>query len=100
MEGVLKHILDPIDTCLGRTGEGLQCDEHVPVGESSGLCLGHISQTLLEQESELEEGCAHEALCQVCYQNFEDADAVACLICAFRKHTELDVGTRCSREQG
>ena len=84
-EGVLKHILDPTDTCLGRTGEGLQCNEHVPEGEISGLCLGHRHVTLLE-ESELEEGCAHEALCQVCYQNFEDDDAVACLMCFQKIH--------------
>ena len=85
-DGVLKQILDPTDTCLGRTGEGLQCNERVPAGESSGLCFGHKGQTLLE-ESELEAGCAHEAPCQVCHQHFEDDDAVACVMCCQKTHS-------------
>ena len=50
-DGVLRHILDATDTCLDRAEEGLQCNEHVPDGENSGLCLGHRHQNLLAEAS-------------------------------------------------
>ena len=79
-EAVHKQILDPIDTCLGRTDDGLQCGEQVPDGEISGLCGVHKDQTLLE-ELERDTGCAHEAPCQVRHQRFENSDAASCLMC-------------------
>ena len=55
-EAVQKQGLDPIDSCLGRTGDGLQCSEKVLEGEISGLCGAHKDQTLLV-ELERDAGC-------------------------------------------
>ena len=59
-EAVGMQILNPVNTCLGRTSEGLQCREVVPDVESSGVCARHKDQVLLV-EMEAEFGAAHEA---------------------------------------
>jgi hypothetical protein len=82
-ETVSDHILDPIDTCLGRTPTGLQCSKKAIT--SSGLCSLHKGQTLLG-EMEQDAGCANEAPCQVCHNRFDEEDAVQCAMCSQGVH--------------
>ena len=84
---VEQHVLNSVDTCLGRTGDGLQCEELVPVNEISGVCAAHKGQILLK-ELEVEFGVAHEAPCLVCHHNFDKAVAVSCLMCFQKVHAE------------
>jgi hypothetical protein len=80
-------ILNPVNTCLGRTSEGLQCREVVQDSESSGVCARHKDQVLLV-ELEAVTGAAHEAPCMVCHQDFDNESAVACVICFQQVHSE------------
>jgi hypothetical protein len=86
-EAVGMQVLNPVNTCLGRSSEGLQCREVVPDVESSGVCAGHKDQVLLV-EMEAEFGAAHEAGCLVCYQDFDNEASVACVMCYQRVHAE------------
>ena len=80
-------ILNPVNTCLGRTSEGLQCRAVVPDDESSGVCARHKDQILMV-EMETVSGAAHEAGCLVCHQDFDNEASVACLMCFQRVHSE------------